>query len=212
MHASGHDVAEAEAKLGIAKRNLETAQRWSASAERAVNQAGLTNAARMMHNVGDSVTEKLLEARIQAEVNLYGTKLVAVTDCTIAYYDELGTAQEAMATLILSGVSNVLIRPPNPSDSRALGGKYELLTAETNKMIAISALRDTQICQLNRFADDQEATQAYLRLHAKGIRTTGCLMQMTGTTNTSERIQILFVLKADEQAARALLTSPARTK
>jgi hypothetical protein len=200
-------VTEAAAELRVAKARHETAYRWNHAIEQAAMQAGLTNAGRTAHNVGNRIVSHLFNEIIHAEVGLKGTRLLETANCCVGVFSELGTAQEALASLSLSGIGDVIIRPPEGGVALA-DQAFRLMVSKSNGAGALSVLKEIRVIEAGRYTDSLEASHSLLKLKSNGILASMCLQPANAAIDKSERVHVLYVLAPDKQTAQALLINP----
>ena len=185
--------------------------RATTATETFVQKPGLSNSpvAQTVHAIGNKLvgaaTRRDQTAQIGLSLAEWGKHLAAVATTSIGRYDDFNRAQEAYATLNLSGMDDVLIRPQGRSSSRAGPESYDLLVRLDLATTAVAALRETQIRELSRFSEISILANAIAALKAHHIEATSRPLKRPGQGETSERVFALYVRCADEDAARKLL-------
>src|SRR5207253_8300715 len=134
---------------------------------------------------------------------------VAAADHCVQTYKGWDQAQEAMAALNLSGIDDVVIRPPGRSGVQGQQSLYELMVPHSISAEAVGALQNMQIRELKRFGDAYGGIRAMQKLVNRGIRATVRPLKPLGQGDTQEMVHVLYVQLADEEAARAFLDGSA---
>jgi hypothetical protein len=156
----------------------------------------------------EAVARAPVVAWAKAEVERKGQHLESVCDTTIAKYDSFNQVQDAYATLTLSGLHDVLIRPEGQSGRASVPSSYDLLIPHDSAISGAAALRATNICELKRFEELSNAVSVVSMLSAHNIQTTFRPLKKDEQEASSYRVFAVYVRRSDEEAAKVLLAAP----
>ena len=203
----GRTVADAQSQLKRTQANLETATRVVNSADRLAQRIGSTNSPprQTIQSIGQSVIHKLERENIKASVDVAIAHRIEAADHCVQRYKDFNQAQEAMATLNLSGIDDVVIRPPEQSGFEGRQSLYELMVPHGLAAEGVAALQSMQIRELKRFGDAYDGIVEEKKLVKQGVRATVRPLKPPGQVDTPDRVWVLYVQRADEETAKALL-------
>lgn len=211
LRPRGYTVADAETRLKKSKSNLEKAKRVIRLADKLAQGIGLTNSTvpQTIQSVGAGVILKLEREHIGAAGDLDYIRRVTAADHCIQEYKEFNQAQEAVATLTLSGIKDFVIRPPGRRGNKDDQSHWQLLVPGNLTATTVAALNNTQIRELKIFYNDFDGMNAMQNLESHSIPATIRHLTALGHGDAPVSIRVLYVLRADEEIARKFLDSSA---
>jgi hypothetical protein len=203
--------------VSAAKRNLERATERSQAAvdnaeaaDRAVRHMGFgkTIAAEGVHAVGRKFMADAVMRERKAWFEFASAEMGArlTTDCTygLARFENLNRAEEAFATLTLSGIEEALIRPGKRS-KEGDSGPYDLLVRPEERAAALAALNGTRICELQRVSYPQSIFPILDVLNKEGVPVACRLLSLSGPEGKPYYVHAIYVRQEDQKSALRLL-------
>ena len=150
--------------------------------------------------------EKFQEKANEAKSETTIFKNITAADYCLERFNDHNQAQEAMATLYLAGIENVVIRHPAKTayKNEDRWEIFELMVPEDCKTAAATALHDTKIFKLIDHSPESPASRVYSALTAVGIRSTVSSMLKPNKDNTKVSFCAVYALSADKETARVI--------
>jgi hypothetical protein len=152
--------------------------------------------------LGGTLIVKLQQDRDLAAFHVAAAATAQSASYCIRSFPDESRAQAALATLVLSGVTQTFIRPPTPG---SILQAYQLMVAPEVAAKATEALQHTEVSRARTFAEASAAVVAVQALQAKGIPATLLLVKPSGIAITSDRLAALFILTEDLRRAQPIL-------